>query len=257
LYAGTLSVLAPISGGWTTQEGASALAMDWIAGARYEGDAGHVRMGYAGSRGLYVDAGEDKVGLGLSGVLRSSEAGWLGQLLAGGRRMPLRKVWEPAGFSSVYLRDLPYGPPVRGGVLEAAAEGGLDQVLGGVGRLRTVHLDQEDIAERVDLSVALTTRPVSSVHMATLGVHSRDFRGDRAGSTGTGLLARAGMVNLPAQPVFGQAGGTLFSARLEGRIGNKKSQAGASVLFNDPELLALYPFASNVSSWSIYGRGQF
>lgn len=259
MYTATIAALGPVSGGWATQEGASAFAMDWIAGGRYEGQHGFARAGWAGSRGLYVDVGEDIVGLGLSGIVRPSEAGWLGQLLIGGRRMPLRKIAEPLGMSSVFLRDLSFGPPVAAAVAEAAADGGLDAVLGGVGRLRTLHVEQEDIARRIDLRAAMATRPIEQLHLVALGVHSPDFRDTRDGQSGTGVLGQVGMVNLPAQPVVGVDGGRYFSARLEGRMQAKDGRVGGggSVLFNDPELLALYPFATNVSSWSLHVEGSF
>jgi hypothetical protein len=259
MYAGSIAALAPISRGWATQEGASAFAMDWIAGGRYEGPHGYARLGWAGSRGLYLDVGEDTVGLGISGVVRPSAAGWLGQLWAGGRRMPLKKLAEPLGMSSVFLRDLSFGPPVVESVAASAADGGLDGVLGGVGRLRTLHVEQEDIADLVDLRVAMATRPISQLHLAAAGLHSKGFRATRDGQAGEGFLGQVGVVNLPAQPILGVDGGTYFSARVEGRARSKdgKMGGGGSVLFNDPELLALYPFATNVSSWSLHFEGAF
>jgi hypothetical protein len=67
------------------------------------------------------------------------------------------------------------------------------------------------------------------------------------------------MVRLPGQPIFGVEGGTYVSARVEGRAMSKdgKIGGGGTVLFNDPELLALYPFATNVSSWSFNVQGNF
>jgi hypothetical protein len=259
MYTSGIAMLGPISRGWSTQEGASAFAMDWIAGGRYEGEHVYARAGWAGSRGLYVDVGEDTLGLGLSGVVRSSSAGWLGQLWAGGKRMPTKKLLAPLGFSSVFLRDLSFGPPVTAAVAEEAADGGLDGVLGGVGRLRTVHVEQEDIAELVDLRVAMATRPISQLHLAAAGLHSKGFRETRDGQAGQGFLGQVGVVNLPAQPILGVDGGSYFSARVEGRARakNGKLGGGGSVLFNDPELLALYPFATNVSSWSMHVEGSF
>ena len=76
---------------------------------------------------------------------------------------------------------------------------------------------------------------------------------------GTGFLAKAGVVNLPGQPILGVDGGSYFSGRLEGRGRNKAGNlgGGGAILFNDPELLALYPFATNVSSWSFSIEGSF
>jgi hypothetical protein len=253
--------LAPISGGWTTQTGASALAMDWIGGARYEGKHAHARLGYAGSRGLYVDLGEDRVGLSVSGVVRGGELGRFGQLKAGGQRMPLKKLVKPLGFTSLYLRDLSFGPPVVTSVAEAAIDrgAGLDGLLGGVGRLRTYHFSQEDLGQYVDLDLAYATRPVKQLHLAALGAHTAEFRATRDGAVGTGFLAKAGLVNLPGQPILGVDGGRYFSGRLEGRGRNEAGTLGGSgsILFNDPELLALYPFATNVSSWNISIEGSF
>ncbi len=261
MYAGSIVALAPISGGWTTQNGASALAMDWIGGGRYEGEHLHARLGYAGSRGLYVDVGEDVVGLSLSGVVRGGELGRFAQLKVGGQRMPLKKLIKPLGFTSLYLRDLSFGPPVVESVAAAAvAEGeGLDGLLGGVGRLRTYHFSQEDLGQYVDLDIAYATRPLSQLHLAAIGGHSADFRATRDGAVGTGFLAKAGVVNLPGQPILGVDGGSYFSGRLEGRGRNKAGNlgGGGAILFNDPELLALYPFATNVSSWSFSIEGSF
>ncbi len=261
MYAGTLAALGPISGGWATQEGASAFAMDWIGGLRYETKRVHARAGYAGSQGLYADVGEDTLGLGVSSVLRFDGVSVLGQLKAGGTRMPVKRLSKPLGYSSVYLRDLSFGPPVIEGVATAETEAasGLDGLLGGVGRLRTTHVEQDDLFEWVDVHGAYATRPTKQLHLLTLGVHSPGFHAKRSGTTGTGFLGQAGMVRLPGQPIFGVEGGTYVSARVEGRAMSKdgKIGGGGTVLFNDPELLALYPFATNVSSWSFNVQGNF
>jgi len=261
MYASTIAALGPISRGWATQEGASAFAMDWIGGVRYEGAVGHARLGYAGSKGLYVDIGEDVVGLNVSSVARFDDESTLGQLKAGGTRMPLKKLAAPLGFTSLYVRDIAFGPAVNGDVVSEATEGasGLDGLLGGVGRLRTQHFEQEDLGGWVDLRLATATRPVESLHLAALGVHSPDFRATRDGVVGTGFLVQGGMVSLPGQPIYGVEGGRYATARVELRARSKTEAigGGGTILWNDPELLALYPFATNVSSWSFNVQGNF
>ena len=259
MYAGTLAALGPISHGWATQEGASAFAMDWIGGLSYAAGPVQAHVGYAGSKGLYADLSEEALGLGLSTVARFGEAATLGQLQAGGTRMPLHKLAEPLGYTSLYLRDLAFGPPVSRAVADEAPSEGLDGLLGGVGRLRTQHFEQDDLGGWVDLHLATTTRPTKALHLANLGVHNPQFRAGRDAQIGQGFLVQAGMIDLPAQPIFGVEGGRYATARLEARQSNAAGTltGGGTILFNDPELLALYPFATNVSSWSLHVQGSF
>ena len=123
--------------GYQTQTGASAFALDWIGGATYHDEHLGVRVGYAGSAGLYGSVNEQNSGLYLSSVVRGQGA-LLSQLETGLDRLPGHKVAKGLGLTSVFLRDLPYGAT-------APTEDATRSLLPESGSLRTVHLEQDNL----------------------------------------------------------------------------------------------------------------
>ena len=287
MYAMTTLAVAPLMrNGFTTQQGASAFALDWVAGATYSVPAASLRASYAGSRGLYAGAAENKIGLFASGLLGGQDRGEgaLGYLKAGLDRFDWKPVSERIGLTSAYLRDLPYGVEVAETVED---DGGL---LSSVGRLRTGHLEQDNIGGVFDVGGTWAAKPVSSLYDATVAVHSpgytpkRDVGGSGKGKgkgkgknhkTGGGgggggapqdgfvWYAGGGVVDLPAQATLGIEGGRAFTARLEGAMlfgdphGGAHGRGSMALLLNDPEVLALYPYAIDSVTFRYAIEGEF
>ena len=113
--------------------------------------------------------------------------------------------------------------------------------------LRTVHLAQDSILDRWDVNV--TTQLLGGARLRDLGVawHTEGWhvRGDSRDAQGDKFYARAGLVSLPPQPLFGVKGGVLPSLRLEyvRRLSDRELKLTAYL--NEPEVLDLYPYAYN------------
>ena len=263
MYAMPTLFLAPLArNGFSTQQGASAFALDWVAGATYNTDLVGFRAGYAGSRGLYANVAEAKLGLFASGLLGGGGAdqrgGLLGFFRGGLDRADLGRVLKGTGLTSLYVRDLPFGTQPA---TEAVAGDGL---LGDAGRLRTTHFKQQNLGHHVDIEAAVATRPVRSLYDATLAIHSADYVEARGGGTldtEARFMVKGGLVTLPAQATLGLEGGRYFTGRVEAGFGGQGDEVdgtvGMALLINDPELLALYPYAVNAVTYRIQGQGRF
>ncbi len=250
LYAATTLALAPLArNGLRTQEGASSFALDWVAGATYTHELFGIRAGYAGSRGLYANIVDNKLGFFASGLLGGADRGdgILSYVRTGLDRMALGKLLDGAGLTSLYYRDIPFGPQPS----EAATQGDVDQG----GRLRTVHFAQQNIGRRIDIEAAYATRPTNILQHGIVGIHTPRFvTGRLGGGPPEGFIwnVRGGIVNVPDPAVYGLEESQYLSLRadLGASFGENDDvlqggRFGGSLLFNDPELLALYPYAVN------------
>ena len=261
MYASATLVAAPLArNGLTTQQGASAFALDWVAGGTFTTDAVSVRAGYAGSRGLYANVIEDRLGLFASGMLGGGDTsgGLIGFFRGGLDRTNLNKLVKGGGLASVFIRDLPYGAaPTE----EAAADQGL---LSDVGRLRTGHVEWANIGHVIDVGTTLSIKPISSLYDASGAVHSRDFvvgRDEEDAPEGFMWSLKAGVVNIPGNAVLGLEDGQYFSGRVDfggaGELDGAQGNVSGALLINDPELLALYPYSVNSVTVRIQGGGKF
>lgn len=272
IYAAMVLGAAPLArNGLATQQGASAFNMDWVAGATWTTSSGAIRAGYAGSRGFYSNVAESRLGLFASGMLGGADRGdgLLSYVKAGMDRANIGQVIKGGGLSSLYLRDLPFGVPPAGE--EQEAESG---AFGTSGRLKTYHIEQDNIARKVDLRAAWAREPINTLYSATVGIHSDDYVASRdshgsssatteGGEAGEAAIwsLRGGMVTIPAQAALGLEGGRYASARLDAGFqfdeGGSTFRGGGSLLFNDPELLALYPYAVNSVTLRLQFDGDF
>lgn len=283
MYAMSTLAIAPLMrNGFTTQQGASAFALDWVAGATCSVPAASFRAGYAGSRGLYGGLAENKLGLFASGLLGGQDRGEgaLGYLKTGVDRFDWSPVSCKIGLTSADLRGLPYGVEVAESVQD---DGGL---VSQVGRLRTGHFEQDNIGGVLDIGGTVAMKPVSSLYDATIAIHSPGYtpkwdvgeggkkkrkKGKKKGGGGGGggpehgfvWYAGGGIVDLPAQATLGIEGGRAFTGRIEGALvfgeqgGGPHGRGSMALLLNDPEVLALYPYAINSVTFRHSIEGQF
>ncbi len=264
-------VSSPFVGIWQTGDGVSSYSLDWIGGAHVDTRWFGARIGYTGIGGAYASVDERTVGLfGTLAIPLDGTDPFAGKtpwsfLKAGldrfdPARFGLADAAKKVGLTSVFLRDLPFGEAildVAGGVAASAKDGEGDLASQAAdlaeGRLRTLHLQQDNIMQWVDVDIAVAVSPEVNLYDSMVAVHTPGYvrgrlvdKSARARRKGEeGFLAKVGVVTLPAQYSLGVEGGTYFSARAEYR-----SKVGVYVilLFNDPEQLALYPFAVNALS---------
>ncbi len=255
IWGGVGAMAAPALGGWSYTEGVGTVAPDWILGGAADLSVLWVDAGYVGSRGVYANVQEGRVGFFGSALLQKAVAG-LPFFKAGAQG-----VESPAGLSSVYARRLPIQALPRydaeSGRASSTAGDEVEE------RLETAHLEQLNIGRIVDVYLAGAWKPSPQLWEARLGLHSKDYhQGRKASDAGTpgqtqaGFLVQAGVVQLPDMYYYGVEGGLRGTGRLEYTFG-VPVDGGTSLygqmrlLWNDPEVLALYPYAVG-GTWFSY-----
>jgi len=209
---------------------------DWIAGAEVTPGPVAVRAGYVGSRGAYFQASERISGAFLAAAANQSFAE-LPYLRGGIERLRLDSVVDTIGQTSAYVRFMEL-PGAVGDVPTAAPPDDLD----------TVHFAQEGMGSLVDVVAAVAWEPTPMLHELRLGVNTPNFTGIEDRDDTWDFRALAGVVRMPSSPLIGVEGGALPSARLEavyGADGSVFSNIELSLKYNDPEVLALFPYAEN------------
>lgn len=264
-------VSAPLVGVWQRGDGLSSYSLDWVGGAWVNTDWFGARIGYTGVRGFYGSFDERVLGLfGSLGVTAEQNTTPWSFLRTGLERLSpsnfgADEVGRIVGATSLYLRDLPFGDVATGSESAATTTTttllptGLTAALApeaSDARLRTIHFKQQDIYRVFDFDLTWAVAPTVAPFEGTVGWHTPEFRPSRLvpfgknrardrDFSGTGVLFRAGVVNLPARFELGVEGGAFFSFRAEFRNRAPGGLISLMLLFNDAEQLALYPFATN------------
>ena len=249
---------APLIGVWQRGDGVASYALDWIGGGYVSTRWGGARVGYTGARGLYGSVDERLIGLFGSVGLADLGGGGGGSpwsfLTAGLQDFTVARLgageraYRIAGATSLFLRDLPFGETIADAasdvLIPAAGDPGADPVSDGA-RLQVVRLRQRGISERFDVELGYTVRPERRISEAMFAYHTPGYHPMQLTANnrdlGGGFLIKIGLTNLPPRYDLGVEGGNLLTARAEYREG----AMFAMLLFNDPEQLALYPFATN------------
>lgn len=261
VYGPALLLAAPLSGSWIQDSGASAFAIDWIGGVFYDGEPVWIRAGYAGgSNGFYASAVEPRSAAFASIIARPGDRP-LDTLRVGIDRFDVRrfgadKVSDRIGMTTAYYRELPYGRT------EASAEEGGQRPLSE--RLRSGHVEQDNIAKFVDLRFAYTIQPIVSVSEVLVGVHTPGYvirRDDPIEDQTGGARLMVGQVVIPDMYTLGTAGGRFWMVELEasmvGQVESAQLGGYFGIQVNHPDQLALYPFARNALSYRLSMQGRF
>lgn len=219
--------------------GVSGSYSDWVT----------FRAGYIGatySRGAYANLSVDKI-KAFSTVAATEGFKRLPALLAGFDQLYLDNI----GATSLYLRRLLYAPGVLDNVPNPSS-GEFD--------FTTVHLEQISIARAVDVVGAYTVRPEPALHQAIVSLHNEAWHvpvtsgGQLAYSEegSFGYAISAGVVGLPKMPYWGVPGGNAFYFNIEAGAALPWFQARMTLRRNDPEILALFPFAQGAWNFHYY-----
>lgn len=250
---------APLVGRSSSGRSLTTFAVDYIAGATFRSDVISVQAGYTGTRGLYLDVTQDKIGVFVNTAFTDGQFTFdkAAYLLGGVQDFDLldlglnKDTFAKFGTTSAFYRRIPQteAPPDSAGPL-AEARAGLEQ-------LKTGHFRQQDIAQRIDFRSAWQFGQSSRLRELAAAVHTDNWHQreklKRAHNwDGESAYLKVGMVNLPDQPLFGVNGGPRPTVKgvLRGRTPSGAAIEG-SVLMNDPDLLDLYPFAYNSLGFNI------
>jgi hypothetical protein len=242
------AAFAPLVGRSNTGRSLNTYAVDYIAGGTVVSDIISLQAGYTGTRGLYLDVSQDKAGIFVNSVIddgfNAADLLALSYLIGGVERFDPLNVGvdnKKVGMSSLFYRDLPQA--------DADEEGAAAPEAGPIDRLRTGHLRQEDMMRVVDVATAVQFGKQAGIREFSVAVHSEGFheRKELDDGPAKAWYVRAGMINLPDQPTLGVRGGIRPTLRADWLVDNDGAvmSARTSIQLNDPELLDLYPFATN------------
>jgi hypothetical protein len=241
------------------------ISLDYIAGARADLDYAVLGVGYVGSRGLFATVRQPQSGLFLDSVtdlqsLSGAELSLLRYLKTGvsafrwfqGAKSELgRKLGATDLSFARYMAARPTGQVLQVGDQDRSAELAQDG-------FSLTHLQQRNLWELVDVSARYQIQPQPMLYELGLRVHTRGYhtdlipgrRGRATVPDGTAASASLGLVNLPARTWYGVDGGVrphlevdyLFFMN-ESRVSD--SNVRASLRYNDPDTLIVFPFAQN------------
>ncbi|MCA9492322.1 MAG: hypothetical protein KC621_20455 [Myxococcales bacterium] len=234
--------------GRVSDDGTSSLAGDYFLGVHADLELAYASAAYIGSTGGFLNVTGKPVRLFVSAAIGLDGVPYVKS------GMDRQKTYEPAGFTSAFVRSQSFeAPPV-------------DDQPGGSTPFRTAHFDQTDIAHVLDLHFAYAVTPEPLVHDLRIGLHTpvyglgKQILGEGEGfyafedmTRGKGILGvpislEAGQVELPPLPYYGQPGGKYIHLRLEAFMIFPGSNTGGTLLMytfkvNDPETLAAFPYA--------------
>lgn len=236
-----MSVAVPLTGSFQTQTGASAYAQDFVAGVLVDLEVADLRAGYTQSRGWYLSGQDRYVGAFGSLVLRDGFT-LVGQARGGLERTPLPEAVEKVvGRPSIFARSLPLTEPTD---TPDTPDDQRTQL-----SLLTGHVAEEGLFRRVDVRFSYAFAPVVQVNDAAVAVHDPEWYVAGDGGTPSARIhwyGEAGIVGVPPQYYYGLPGATLIQARavVQGQLGEEGTGV-VTLMFNDPEQVALYPFARN------------
>jgi hypothetical protein len=246
------AVFAPVIGDYDAGGGLTNYRVDWIGGAQLRTDYVSVQAGYTGSRGLYFDVTQDRVGVFFNSVLQGDftwkEAAYV---LTGAQGFdPAALVGAPdeVGVTSLFYRQ--FDDPSSGAVTDGAAAA---RVLptGIAAKLRTGHLRQEDLFGVADVRAAWQFGEASRLRELAVAAHTRGWvlRRDKPLDEEWQGYVRLGLMNLPDAPLLNVQGGVKPTVRADFHrtVGSDRlaMQLHLSARMNDPDVLDLYPFAYN------------
>ncbi|MCB9779873.1 MAG: hypothetical protein H6742_15010 [Alphaproteobacteria bacterium] len=240
----------PFSGNSQVIQGSTAWATDFIGGVSADLELVEVRAGYTASSGWYLSAGEQRIGLFGNTVARDGFSRF-DQFAAGAKRVKWGELSDKGvGRSTLFARQVPMG--------EAEVDEGGERVTI-ADKLLTGHVRQDDIMGRFDIAFGYAFKPTTSVHDVEAAVHSRGF--SDPGANPVYWRIAAGMVQLPTQHYYGLDGGTFLSVRGEVlaplQIRDRHAADLAfTLMLNDEEQLAVFPFAYNAVTWRLNVTGR-
>jgi hypothetical protein len=222
---------------------------DFIVGAQYDLGFVQARAGYVGTTGLFTNVSQSDLRLFFTSVFEA-EMGNVPYLRTGIDRLPLDELDLEGAMASLFVRKVRMVAPFEP---QANAAQDLASLRDAASFDRwTGHLQQLSIAKHIDVLAAADFRSGVSLHELRAGWHTEGFHrlvptdpdDDVQPEEGWGI--HAGYIHVPDMYYYGLQGGAKLSLTAEARapVGRIK------ISRNDPELLAVFPFAYDAWSFS-------
>lgn len=234
------------------------LRMDYTVGLEYDFARLNVRAGYLGSKGIYTNLDAPDLRLYATTVFNESFSNFA-YLSAGfySLRSLAKDLQDKAGMTSIYGRKVQSLGVSRTDLTADVIEPAIKTF-----DFWTGHLDHKDIRKMVDLGVAAGVYPKPGFHEGRIVLHTanynwearlmdRSWRGDHQATDFSGGI-QVGMVNLPSLPYYAREGGQVVSLSAEGRVFVNAAVFRILARYNDPDLLAVFPYAKGAWQFGIH-----
>ena len=241
------------------------VSLDYIAGARADLEYAVVGLGYVGSRGLFANLKQPQSGAFFDTVtdlqsFSAEELSLLRYVKTGvaafgwfqGKKSELGRIIGVTDLNFArYATASPSGAVVQASDTSRAAA--LTQ-----GGFALTQLQQRNLWELVDVTTRVQLSPTPQLYELGARVHTRGYhtellRGHRGRvkvPEGGGASGAIGLVNLPARTWYGVDGGIrpyleadVMLYANENRVSD--SNFRASLKYNSPDTLIVFPFAQN------------
>ncbi len=264
------------------EDGSLSVNFDAIVGGQWVTEYGSASLGYAASQGIFGNLDLAPIKAFVSGVVstaqqqaqdsvdraRNSAERSLLDAIPYARTGFTTLDWltgapEMLGTSSLYLRRLQYSSVPRGTNSFAREAPSVAET-----SLTTYHLEQYAVFRHLDMSVALATSPRTFLQEASLGFRygnpmSTDMamakiRDGADASEMNGVRALVGVVKVPSLWYYGLEGGYRVHVSVEASLAansDGKDFFHIRLGVNTPEVLSVYPYASNAGD--IYFGGAY
>ena len=233
------------------------IELDYVVGAQYENEYVSARAGYVASSGIYGHAEVRPLRLFGTSVL-TNEFDDLAYVAAGFSSLGgiSEDLQEAIGRTSLFARKIQYTSP------RLTQPATFERIGPDVGSIDfwTAHLDQKDVADYFDAQLALAVQPQTLFHIGRVGAHTEhhhfeEWLAENPEKVVTdGFLPSAGLslgvVNLPPMPYYAREGGAAFSATADVRMSRAEGSVQLMYRYNDPDLLAVFPYAVGASAFS-------
>lgn len=234
--------------------GLESAEFDYVAGASYDLTYINAYAGYVGSQGFFTNLTQQNLRLFLTSLISDqfSQFSFFKMGIDKLAIVPSLLSNKGAGLTSAYVRRLQVVPPQGQAAVQINADTLRDAA---TYALTTVHAEQLSVMQIADIIGAVSASPKVGFHQLIAAVHTPNFhkvldtKQTEASSSlynATGGIVKIGMVNVPAQPYYAAPGGTYFhfAAEIRGPGGR------LALRFNDPDILAVFPFATNSVSFN-------
>ena len=219
---------------------------DFIVGAQYDLGFLQARAGYVGSSGVFTNVSQADIRAFLTSIIRT-ELGTIPYLRTGIENLPVDDLGLEGSMSSLFARKIrvvaPFEPEADVAYADLREASSFDRWTG--------HMHQLSIAKNFDVLAALGFHSGVSLQELRAGWHTEGFHRvvptdpDEEARPEEGWGVQVGYVNVPDMYYYGLEGGAKVSLIIEGR-----APAGRlKISRNDPDLLAVFPFAYD--AWSL------
>ncbi len=239
-------LVAPFFPAGSRESDDGVVTWDWIAGVEATPGTLAIRAGYVGSQGAYFQAAESRTGAFFGAAANQGFAA-VPYLRGGVEHLVIPDWADTVGRSSLFGRKL-----VLPGVVGASPDQTESDFLTG-------HVAQEGIYRYVDVWATYAVRPTPFFHELRVGGHTANYLGIDEDDEGWGVRGTAGFVTMPTRIDLDVEGGRRFSGSIEANYQlpgrNEYGLVEMSLRYNDPQVLALFPYAED--ALDIYFSLQF